>query len=166
MYIICFIGPPTDILRVNFIKKMTSSSLVVQWNGSSDISDTSYVISWIPGGKTILTKMTSYTITGLTVNSTYNITVSYNKSCGDGPEFKTSILFFPDTTSTTNPMTVILSTSTSVNKSYSTTTTGTNTTVIINSPLTTTNITMSPTSITKFSNSVGKFSNIHTYVHT
>jgi len=152
---------------------MTSSSLVVQWNGSSDISDTSYVISWIPGGKTILTRMTSYTITGLTVNSTYNITVSYNKSCGDGPEFKTSILFFPDTTSTTNPMTVILSTSTttttnttSVNKSYSTTTTGTNTTVIINSPLTTTNITMSPTSITKFSNSVGKFSNIHTYVHT
>jgi len=107
-----FTAPP--ILMVNFIKDITSSSLVVQWNAVDDVIH--YVLTW-SGGGFVVTRLTSYTITGLTVDTTYTITVSSANRCGDGPVFTISILFFPDTTSTTiisptvttstNPMTIV-----------------------------------------------------------
>jgi len=88
---------------VKFIKNLRNSSLVVQWNAVGDISDTVYIVYWSSGTiqGSIVTRMTSYTITGLTVDTTYTITVTANNKCGNGPEFTTSVLFFPDTTSTT-----------------------------------------------------------------
>jgi len=127
---------------VNFIKNIISSSLVVQWNATGDIIDTRtrYVLFWSSGiaQRTIVTILTSVTITELTVNTTYTITVTAANKCGGGPEFRTSILFSPDTTSTTtiisptvttstNPMTIVSTvipstTTTTTSKSSSTTT--------------------------------------------
>ena len=41
----------------------------------------------------ILTEQTSYTITGLTLDAVYTITVSAANMCGQGPEVTTSISF-------------------------------------------------------------------------
>jgi len=97
---------------VKFIKNITSSSLVVQWNAVSDISDIYYAVTWRSGGGFIITRMTSYTITGLTVDTTYTINVSAIYRCGYGPVFTTSILFSPDTTSTTTIISPTITTST------------------------------------------------------
>jgi len=75
---------------VNFIKNIRDLSLVVQWNAVDDVIH--YTLTWSGGGFTA-TRMTSYTITGLTVDTTYTITVSAANRCGDGLEFTTSILF-------------------------------------------------------------------------
>jgi len=153
---------------VNFTKIIRTSSLVVQWNAVGDISDTLYIVTWSGGGFTT-TRMTSYTITGLTVDTNYTITVSAANLCG-GPEFTTNILFSPDNTSAIanciiNPTITIVRICTISNSAIPTTTvTSTNTVAIINSPIaTTTNNTVSPTSITKVSNSVDSASKFQAY---
>ena len=65
-----------------------------------------------------LLEQTSYTITGLTLDTVYTIIVTAANRCGDGPEFIASISLSADTTSTTpsisptvtasaNPMTIM-----------------------------------------------------------
>jgi len=146
-----FTGKP-PLLTVNIIKNITSLSLFVQWNAVDDVIN--YVLTW-SGGGFATTRMTSHTITRLTVGATYTITVSATNKCGEGPEFTTSILFSPDTTSTT---TIISPTITTVNKSSSNNTTDNdasgNDTTFNDTTGNINIITMPPTSITKVSNSV------------
>ena len=116
------------------MKNIGNSSIVVQWDTVDDFLPTSYTVTWTDGRDLFqvatLIEQTSYTITGLTVNTVYTITVTVANMCGQRPEFRTSILFSTDTTSTTssisptvtvstNPMTII----STVNPSSTTTTT-------------------------------------------
>ena len=97
-----FTGPPA--LTVNIIQNIERSSIVVQWDAVDDSVTTTYVITWTRtgGGLQIATptEQTSYTITGLTLNTVYTITVSAANRCGSGPEFSTTIPFFEGNTFT------------------------------------------------------------------
>ena len=120
----CFAGPPA--LTVNIIKNTESSSIVVQWDEVDDSLDTTYIVIWsIYDHKTLL-EQSSYTITGLTLDTVYTIIVTASNKCGQGPEYSTSVSLTTDTTSTntsaiTSTMTITSaassSTSTAVTKS-------------------------------------------------
>ena len=164
-------------LTANITKDIESSSLVVQWDAMEDFIETIYTIRWdnrtnyTPKVVTV-TEQTSYTITGLTLDTVYTITVSAGNNCGNGPEFITSILLAADNTSTISSITPTVTTSTNsmtaafnsksstiittaINKTpdAASTPTGTNvlntttasiTTIIVH-PNTTTNVVVSPT---------------------
>ena len=70
-----------------------------------DSLPTTYTVAWIDGRDLIETatieEQTSYTITGLTLDTVYTIAVIAANICGDGPEFITSVSLSTDTTSTT-----------------------------------------------------------------
>ena len=82
---------------MNITKDIESLSLVVQWDAVEDFIDTLYTVLWSDGtnptqGVATLAEKTSYTITGLTFDTVYTITISVANMCGVGPEFTTSIL--------------------------------------------------------------------------
>ena len=68
---------------------------------------TNYTVTWT--SETDLTQSvsttmeTSYTITGLILDTVYTITVAAVNECGQGPEFTTSISFPTGTTTITIP---------------------------------------------------------------
>ena len=100
-------GPSTLQLAVKIMKNIRSSSIVVQWDAVNDSFPTTYTVTWTRAGGGLpqvatLTEQTSYTITGLTLDTVYTITVSATNKCGSGPEFRTSIILSRDTTSTTS----------------------------------------------------------------
>ena len=75
-----------------------SSSIVVQWDEVDNSLPTTYVLSWASERDHIvhpvtLIEQSSYTITGLTLDTVYNITVTAANGCGTGPEYSTSISF-------------------------------------------------------------------------
>ena len=56
-----------------------------------------YTVTWtddrdLHEGDTV-DEQTSYTITGLTIDTVYTITVTAANMCGNGPEFKASVSF-------------------------------------------------------------------------
>ena len=88
---------------MNVTKNIESSSIVVQW----DVVDaTIYTVTWTDDrdlhGVDTVDEQTSYTITGLTLDTVYTITVSAANRCGSGPDFRTTVLLSTDTTSTTS----------------------------------------------------------------
>ena len=99
-----FTGP--SALTVNVIKNIESSSIVIQWDAVDDSLLTTYTITWTRAGGGLqvatLVEQSSYTITGLTLDTVYTITVIAANRCGSGPEFTTSIILSIDTTSTTS----------------------------------------------------------------
>ena len=72
-----------------------------------DFLPTTYTVALTDGRNVselaTLTDQTSYTITGLTLDTVYTITVIAANRCGQGPEFSSSISFSNDTTSTISP---------------------------------------------------------------
>ena len=143
MYTYGFTGPPA--VTVNIMKITESLSIVVQWDEVDDSLHIGYTVQWTDDrdfhGADTVDEQTSYTITGLALDTVYTITVSAANRCGSGPEFSTSISFSNDTTSTTstisptvtadtNPMTNTVNPSSTGNPSTATmTTTSTATTV-------------------------------------
>ena len=95
-----FAGP--SALAVNIIKDIESSSIVVQWDAVDESFITTYILTWSRAGGSLqvatLTEQTSYTITGLILDTVYAITVTAANRCGLGPEFRTSIQFSTGTT--------------------------------------------------------------------
>ena len=92
--IFTYVGPPA--LTVNIMKNTESSSIVVQWDEVDDSLPTTYVVTWASERDHIvqvktLTVQSSYTITGLTLDTVYNITVTASNICGTGPEYRTSV---------------------------------------------------------------------------
>ena len=95
VYTHLFTGPPA--LTVNIMKNIESLSIVVQWDAVDDSLPTIYTIIWADEGDLFevvtLTEQTSYTITGLTLDTVYTITITPANRCGGGPEFSTSTTF-------------------------------------------------------------------------
>ena len=117
---------------MNIIKSTTNSSIFVQWDAVDDFLLTAYAIIWFDTrdlyGVYIATvdEQTSYTITGLTLDTVYTITITAANKCGSGPEFRTSIFFSPFTASTivtttavTHPTTTTTTTTAMINTTTS-----------------------------------------------
>ena len=171
-----FTGPYA--LTVSITKNTESSSIVVQWDAVDDFLTTTYTITWTSERdhnlqSATLNEQSSYTITGLTLDTVYSITVIAANKCGHGPEIVTRMSFTADTTSTTssisptvtastNSMTIMSTanpntatttdiTSTGTAITYSTTATtftiqlSTTTTIVKMYPSTTTTISMTTT---------------------
>ena len=173
---------------MNTTKNVTNLSVVVQWDEVEDyLLTTTYTVTWTSERdynlqSVTLMKQTSYTITGLTLDTVYTITVTAANTCGAGPEFTTDISLSADTTSTTssisptvtantNPMTIMstanpntATTTTDVTSTDTTTTTAisntTATTSTIQLNTTTTIVKMNPstTADTATADNTGKFS--------
>ena len=92
---------------MNIIKNITNSSVVVQWDTVDDVQDTNYTVTWTIANESdvtqVNTEQTSYTLTGLTLNTVYNINVTATNKCGQGEEFRTSVLFSEVTSSGISP---------------------------------------------------------------
>ena len=99
-------------------KDIESLSVVVQWDAVEDFIDTTYTFLWssrsnpIPRVVATLRELTSYTITGLTLDTVYNIYVSATNKCGHGSEFTTSIILAAGNTSTIPSINPIVTAST------------------------------------------------------
>ena len=64
-----------------------------------DSLPTNYTVTWISDETNstqspTLTEQSSYTITRLTLDTVYNITVTAANRCGTGPKYRTSVSFF------------------------------------------------------------------------
>ena len=73
-------------------------SVIVQWNEVDDSLSTNYTVTWINGvtksvQSNTLIEQSPYTITGLTLDTVYTITVIATNMCGNGPEYSSSVLF-------------------------------------------------------------------------
>ena len=91
---------------MNLAKNITNSSVFIQWDAVNDSLPTTYIITWTRAGGGLQpatpTEQTSYTITGLTLDTVYTITVTAANTCGSGPEFSTSIILSTNATSNTS----------------------------------------------------------------
>ena len=105
---------------MNIIKNIESSSIVVQWDAVDDFLLTTYTVTWTDERDLFevatLEEQTSYTITGLILNTEYIVHVTPANRCGDGPEFSTNFSLSMNTTSTSylvaSPSSVTSSTTT------------------------------------------------------
>ena len=137
-------GPPA--LTVNITKNTESSSIVVQWDEVDDSLPTTYIVTWTSERDHIvhpvsIEEQLSYTITGLTLDTVYTITVIANNKCGDGPEYSTSVSLSTDTTSSnTSAITSTMAITSAATSSASTaiTRSSTITSIAVKNPSTTT----------------------------
>ena len=164
----CYAGPPA--LTMNITKNTESSLIVVQWDEVDDPLPTTYIVTWASESERdphniqfeTLEEQSSYTITGLTLDTVYTITVTAYNKCGTGPQYSTSVSLTTDaTSSSTSTITVITntmattstgssSTSTAITKSSTITITSS---IPVMNPSTTTNpITTSSVTDLKTSN--------------
>ena len=89
-------GP--SALKVTTTRNIGDLSVVVQWDEVDDFLPTNYTITWTSDGTNpiqshSLIEQSSYTITGLTLDAVYTITVTATNRCGTGPEYRNSVLF-------------------------------------------------------------------------
>ena len=102
---------------MNITRNTESSSIVVQWDEVDDSLPTTYIVTWASENnlnnvqaKTVI-EQSSYTITGLTFNTVYTITVTAINRCGSGPEYSTIVSLSTDSTSSsTSTITAITNT--------------------------------------------------------
>ena len=96
------------------MKNTESSSIIVQWDEVDDSLPTTYVVTCTSERDHIaqsigVVEQSSYTITGLTLDTVYTITVTAANMCGTGPEYRTSVSLTSDTYSTTTSPAVTVS---------------------------------------------------------
>ena len=94
--VICLSGPSG--LTANVTSNITDLSTVVQWDVVDDsLTTTNYTVTLTIGTTPVdsvtLMEQSSYTITGLTLDTVYTITVIAANECGQGPEYVTSVSF-------------------------------------------------------------------------
>ena len=96
-------GPSTLQLAVTIMENIENSSVVIQWDAVDDSLITRYTVTWTRAGGSLQvatpTEQTSYTITGLTLDAVYIITVTAANMCDQGPEFSTTISISADASS-------------------------------------------------------------------
>ena len=98
------------------MKNADRSSIVVQWDEVDDsLTTTTYTVTWTSERDRIksspgIVGFTSYTITGLTLDTVYTITVTATNICGTGPEYRTSVSLTADTISITSSPTTTTTT--------------------------------------------------------
>ena len=68
----------------------------MEWDEVDNFPPTTYVVTWISERDCVmhslaLSGLTSYAITGLTLDTIYTITVTAHNRCGGGPEYRTSV---------------------------------------------------------------------------
>ena len=142
------------------MKNTESSSLVVQWDEVDDSLPTTYTITWTSGfpvHSVTLIEQSSYTITGLTFDTIYTITVAAANRCGTGPEFKTKMLYSTDTIGVMCnivPTIIYYTNSTTIVSPGNT----------ANSSATTTKVFVSSTTTTTFASSITYYTNSTTIV--
>ena len=73
-------------------------SVIVHWDEVDDSLSTTYIVIWTSDRDhniqvETLEEQSSYTITGLTLDTVYTITVTASNKCGAGLEYSTSVLF-------------------------------------------------------------------------
>ena len=128
-------GP--SALTVNITKNIESVSVIIQWDAVDDFLPTAYTIFWEDRNdqfdtveeQTSYDRLTSYTITGLILDTVYTITVTAANRCGSGPEFRTSVILSTDTTSTTSTISPIVTASTNPMSTLTTTNPSSTTTI-------------------------------------
>ena len=79
---------PSGVMNVRIRDNNTNESFVILWDEMMDIFTITYNVSWyddsgIIGMNTV--NSPPYTVTGLTANTTYNVTVVAVNTCGAGP---------------------------------------------------------------------------------
>ena len=98
-----FTGPPA--LTVDIIENARDLSVVLQWDEVDNSLPTDYTVTWTNGSTPIqsntLIEQSSYTITGLTLDTVYNISVFAANECGQGPVHMTNISFSAGTCANT-----------------------------------------------------------------
>ena len=100
---------------MSITKNTESSSIVVQWNEVDDSLPTTYTVTWNSENNMLdsvsIEEQSSYTITGLTLDIVYFVTVTAANKCGQGPQYTTSVSLTTDiTSSSTSTITVITNT--------------------------------------------------------
>ena len=83
---------------MNIAKNFINSSVVVQWDAVDDSLLTNYTVTWTDDRifsiqSHTLIEQSSYTITGLTLDTVYDISITAANEFCTGPENMTSILF-------------------------------------------------------------------------
>ena len=145
---------------MNITKCIESLSIVVQWDAVDNSLTTIYIVTWTRAGGGLqvatLTEQTSYTITGLTLDTVYTLIVSAANTCGSGPRFITSVSLSavtiptrssisPNVTAITNGISISIATTsstiaiTTTNPMIISTTANTSTNTVINPSITTIN---------------------------
>ena len=85
---ICNADVPSGVMNVIIRDGITNESFVVLWDEVMDIFTITYNVTWyndsgIIGMNTV--NSPPYTVTGLTANTSYNVTVGAINTCGAGP---------------------------------------------------------------------------------
>ena len=123
MFGYAFTGP--SALTVNIIKNIESSSIFVQCDAVDDSLTTRYTVTWTRAGGSLqvasLIEQTSYTITGLTLDTVYTITVTAANDFGHGPESSTRVKLSTNTTSFTSSISPTVTASNNYNPMTTTT---------------------------------------------
>ena len=87
-----FTGPPAP--TVDLTKNIKSLSIVLNWNAVDNVAN--YSVTWTsessPTQSRTLTEQSSYTITGLTLDTVYYISVFAASKFCTGPEFRISTM--------------------------------------------------------------------------
>ena len=88
----CITDPPQIAPMIIMLCRemdITNESFVVQWDAVNDVFPVTYTVRWFKGDNLIDEDSVdglSYTVTGLTANTSYNVTVvAVNTCCGAGP---------------------------------------------------------------------------------
>ena len=100
---------PNAVMNVRIRDDITNESFVVLWDEVMDIFTITYIVTW--HNKSDIIEMDTvgsppYTVTGLTANTSYNVTVvAINTCCGAGPVSNVVVATKESMTPTPNPTT-------------------------------------------------------------
>ena len=91
-----FTGPSG--VQVTTTKNLVDLSVAVQWDEVDDFLPITYIVAWTNKKDDIIhlvtiTEESSYTLTGLTLDTVYIITVAASNMCGTGPGYSTTVSF-------------------------------------------------------------------------
>ena len=170
-----FVDPPA--LTVSIMKITERSSVVVQWDEADDSFINNYIVTWTSerdhnAHHVTLIEQSSYTITGLTLDTVYTITVTASNRCGTGPEYRTSVSLTTDITSTISPAaTLSMTSTTSIDITTTTTSSSITTTTILMttsrvSRIATTTTNLHATFTTTIVKDTSNANNLCTYIST